>query len=429
MLDHRAFVNDHDRIISLLQSRGVEQTLLAEITQAVQERSGSIQNAEKLRQQMNEASRAMQIKAKSGDTAGIEASRAELKNLKADIRSAEENLDAVESTLQEHLSTIPNLPHASVPKGQGEEENVEVRRVGERPKLDFDPQSHWDIGEALGILDFERAAKMSGARFVVYRGAGARLERALTSFMLDRARAHGFLEIAPPLLVRPEAMERAGQYPKFVGDSFETLDSEYVLIPTSEVALVNLHSDEILNAEDLPLRYTAFTPCFRREAGAAGRDTRGLIRQHQFNKVELVALTKAEDSYDELERLTKVAESILKDLGLHYRVVSLCTGDMGFTAAKTYDLEVWLPGQQAYREISSCSNCEDFQARRARIRYRPNDDGGKKKPKLVHTLNGSSLAVGRTVVAILENYQQADGSVSIPPVLVPYFGAEHISKD
>lgn len=429
MLDHRAFLADHDRIIALLQTRGVEPSLLQRVTATVESRRGDLQAVEKLRQQMNEAARAMQLKAKAGDVAAIESSRTTLKGLKAEIRAAEETLTSVEEQLQTLLLSIPNIPQETVPRGSSENDNIELRRVGDRPEFSFAPLAHWDIGESLGILDFERAAKMSGARFVIYRGAGARLERALSNFMLDRARQHGFEETSPPLLVRPEAMQCAGQYPKFLGDSFETLDREYVLIPTSEVALVNVHADEILAEDTLPRRYSAFTPCFRREAGAAGRDTRGLIRQHQFNKVELVSLTTPEASDAELERLTGVAESVLRDLGLHYRVMALCAGDMGFTAARTYDLEVWLPGQSAYREISSCSNCEDFQARRAQIRYRPNSADGKKKakPRLLHTLNGSSLALGRTVVAILENYQCADGSVEIPPVLVPYFGAESIA--
>jgi seryl-tRNA synthetase len=302
--------------------------------------------------------------------------------------------------------------------------------VGDKPSFDFEPKAHWDIGEHLNILDFERASKLSGSRFVVYRGAGARLERALTHFMLDLAGEHGYTEIAPPLLVRPESMVAAGQYPKFKGESYETLNNEYALIPTSEVPLVNLHRDEIIEEAELPIRYAAFTPCFRREAGAAGRDTRGLIRQHQFNKVELVAFSKPEDSYNELERLTSNAEEVLKRLGLHYRVVALCTGDLGFGAAKTYDLEVWLPSQGTFREISSCSNCVDFQARRGKMRYRPiSGDNKKVKPRLLHTLNGSGLAVGRTLVAILENYQEADGSITLPPALVPYFGAERITPN
>ncbi|MEO1172802.1 MAG: serine--tRNA ligase, partial [Myxococcota bacterium] len=272
------------------------------------------------------------------------------------------------------------------------------------------------------ILDFERASKLSGARFSLYRGAGARLELALANFMLDVAQENGFVPVIPPVLVRSEAMVASGQYPKFKGESFETTDEEFTLIPTSEVSLVNLHRDEILDEASLPIRYTAFTPCFRKEAGAAGRDTRGLIRLHQFNKVELVSITRAEDSFDELERITANGESILQKLELPYRVMALCTGDMGFAAAKTYDLEVWLPGQGAYREISSCSNCTDFQARRAKIRYRSEDGSKKKKTNLAHTLNGSGLAVGRTFVAVLENYQREDGSVAIPAALQPYLG-------
>jgi seryl-tRNA synthetase len=317
-----------------------------------------------------------------------------------------------------------------VPDGPDESANRVERIVGPEPSFDFEPKAHWELGELLGILDFERSAKVSGARFAVYRGAGARLERAIINFMLDVARENGYVEIIPPYLVRREAMVAAGQYPKFEGESFETLESEFALIPTAEVPLVSLHRDEIIAEEQLPLRYAAFTPCFRREAGAAGKDTRGLIRQHQFHKVELVAYTTPETSNDELERLTGNAEEVLQRLGLRYRVVALCTGDLGFASSKTYDLEVWLPGQGTFREISSCSNCLDFQARRAKIRCRPaSQDKKKAKPRLLHTLNGSGLAAGRTFVAVLENGQQRDGSIRLPEALVPYFGAEVIEPD
>ncbi len=329
----------------------------------------------------------------------------------------------IEESLNEIALRIPNVPHHTVPVGTGSEQNVEVRRWGQPPAFPAPPQPHWDIGERLGILDFDRAAKIAGARFAVLTGGGARLERALINFMLDlHTSEHGYREVLPPLMVNRSAMTGTGQLPKFEEDLFRLRDEDYFLIPTAEVPVTNLHRDEILSESALPIRYTAYTPCFRREAGSYGKDTRGLIRLHQFNKVELVAFTKADNSYEELERLTGHAETVLQRLGLHYRVVTLCTGDIGFSAAKTYDLEVWLPSQNQFREISSCSNFEAFQARRAAIRCK--GAGGKKdsKTEFVHTLNGSGLAVGRTLVAILENYQQPDGSVIIPKALRPYLG-------
>ena len=427
MLDHRIFLSNRDSVLNNLTNRGVDQSAVTELSHLADARREAIQAVESLRAQLNIASGQVQEKARAGDMEAVETTRNQLKSLKSEIKHRENEQEKVQNSMEELLLTVPNLSSTSVPVGNDEADNRVDRVVGEAPVFDFEPQSHWDIGENLGILDFERAAKISGSRFVVYRGAGARLERALINFMLDLGSEHGYTEIAPPWLVRTESMLAAGQYPKFKGDSYETLDNEYALIPTSEVPLVNLHRDEIIDEQELPLRYTAFTPCFRREAGSAGRDTRGLIRQHQFNKVELVVFSKPEESYNELERLTGNAEEVLKRLGLHYRVVSLCTGDLGFGASKTYDLEVWLPAQNTFREISSCSNCEDFQARRGKIRYRPTAQGNKKaKPKLLHTLNGSGLAVGRTAVAIMENYQQADGSIRIPEALVPYFGSESI---
>jgi seryl-tRNA synthetase len=314
--------------------------------------------------------------------------------------------------------TVPNIPHDSVPVGGDETDNTEVRRHGTPRDFAFTPRAHWDIGVELGILDFDRAAKMSGARFSVYLGEGARLERALIQFMLDiQTREHGYVEVLPPFLVTAEALQGTGNLPKFEEDLFKVREKELYLIPTAEVPLTNMHREEILEADALPIRYAAFTPCFRSEAGSYGKDVRGLIRQHQFNKVELVSLTTPDDSYEELERMTGCAEEILKRLELPYRVVTLCTGDMSFASAKTYDIEVWLPGQDRFREISSCSNCTDFQARRAKIRYRP---APKSKLKFVHSLNGSGLAVGRTLVAILENFQNQDGSVDIPEALRPY---------
>jgi seryl-tRNA synthetase len=347
------------------------------------------------------------------------------------IKKIDDELRCVEETLTDLNLRIPNLPHASVPAGKDPDSNVEVRRWGTPPTLAAPAKSHWDLGEALGILDFDRAAKIAGARFAVLTGAGARLERALISYMLDlHTTQHGYREVLPPLLVNRSSMTATGQLPKFEEDLFRLRDEDYFLIPTAEVPLTNLHRDETLNESALPIRYTAYTPCFRREAGSYGKDTRGLIRLHQFNKVELVAFAKPEQSYEELERLTGHAEAILQGLGLHYRVVTLCTGDMGFSAAKTYDIEVWLPSQNQYREISSCSNFEGFQARRGGIRYKSTVVKKDAKAEFVHTLNGSGLAVGRTLVAILENYQQADGSVTIPEVLRHYMGGlERIRKE
>lgn len=358
--------------------------------------------------------------------AGGEASEimAEMRSLGDEIAAADARLGEMEQQLEEILLAVPNIPHESVPVGPDDSFNTEMRRVGEPPEFDFEPKNHWEIGEELGILDFERAAKIAGARFTVYKGLGARLERAVINFFLNtHCDKHGYTEIFPPYMVNSAAMRGTGQLPKFKEDMFHIEGTDYYLIPTAEVPVTNLPAGEILDAAELPILYTAYTACFRAEAGAAGRDTRGLIRQHQFNKVELVKFSLPENSYDELEKLTDDAEDVLRLLGLPYRVVTLSTGDMGFSSAKTYDLEVWLPGFNGYREISSCSNFEDFQARRAGIRFR-RDQGAK--PELVHTLNGSGVAVGRTVAAILENYQQADGSVKIPEVLVPYMGVTEI---
>ncbi len=348
------------------------------------------------------------------------------KELKEKAKDLEAQLKDVEDKLNAILMTVPNLPHDSVADGKSSEDNPVVRTVGEKRSYEFTPKAHWELGETLGIIDFERAGKISGARFAVYRGLGAKLERALIHFMLEVHTSRGYTEILPPFLVNRASMTGTGQLPKFEEDSFKTCgDPELFLVPTAEVPVTNLHRDEILEGDQLTIKYCAYTPCFRREAGSYGKDTRGLIRQHQFQKVELVKFARPEKSYEEHEALTADAEEILKRLGLHYRVVSLCAGDLGFGAAKCYDLEVWLPGQQAYREISSCSNFEDFQARRANIRFRPTP---KDKPQLVHTLNGSGLAVGRTLVAVLENYQQADGSVVVPEVLRPFMGTDVIRK-
>lgn len=347
----------------------------------------------------------------------------EMRKLSDEISLADERLRETEERVQKFMLNLPNIPHSSVPIGKDETENVEIRRWGEPPDFDFTPMNHWDIGEILGIIDFERAGKIAGSRFAIMKGLGARLERALINFMLDLHTKKGYIEVFPPILVNRASMTGTGQLPKFEDDLFRIVEPEFYLIPTAEVPVTNIHREEILSEDDLPIYYASYTPCFRREAGSHGKDVRGLIRQHQFNKVELVKFVKPEDSYEELETLTRDAEDVLQKLGLPYRVVSLCTGDLGFASAKTYDIEVWLPGQGKYREISSCSNFEDFQSRRANIRFRRRD---KKGTEFVHTLNGSGLAIGRTLVAILENYQQKDGSVLVPEVLRPYMGVDVI---
>lgn len=347
----------------------------------------------------------------------------QMKSVADRIKEVGEKLSGIEDETSSMLMVIPNIPHDSVPFGKDEDDNQEIRRWGEPGKFDFEPLNHWDIAEKLDIIDFQRGAKISGARFSVMKGAGARLERALMNFMLDLNTSKGYKEIFPPILVNKESMTGTGQLPKFEADLYKTSDLELYLAPTAEVPVTNIHRDEILDEEQLPIYYTAYTPCFRREAGAYGKDVRGLIRQHQFNKVELVKFTKPEDSYDELEKLTNNAEDILRKLNLPYRVIVLCTGDMGFSSAKTYDIEAWLPGQNKYREISSCSNFESFQARRANIRFRRQ---GQRGTEFVHTLNGSGLAIGRTLVAILENYQQKDGSVVVPEALRPYMNGMEV---
>ncbi len=364
---------------------------------------------------------------KTKDKSQVQGEIARMKEVSAQIKGLDDQLREVEEQLDVLLMGVPNIPHEKSPVGASEEENVEIRVWGDKPTFNFTPKAHWDIGEDLGILDFERGSKLSGARFCVYFGAGARLERALINFMLDlHTGEHNYTETLPPFLVHRASMTGTGQLPKFEDDLFHTEDVDLFLIPTAEVPVTNLHRNEILAEKDLPLCYTAYTPCFRKEAGSHGKDTRGLIRQHQFNKVEMVKFTRPEDSDVELESLLQNAEKVLQLLGLPYRVVDLCTGDIGFSAARTFDIEVWLPGQECYREISSCSSFGDFQARRASIRFRRE---GARKPELVHTLNGSGLAVGRTLLAVLENYQQDDGSVLIPEALKPYMGGlEKIEK-
>jgi len=376
------------------------------------------------RTELNKINDEIKVAVSKKDTTLLENRRSELKRFSQSIKDMEKELGQVEEEISEQLLYIPNIPHFSVPYGKDSEDNQEVKRWGKRPEFSFEPKNHWDVGERLGIIDFERATKIAGTRFAVLKGLGARLERALIDFMLDvHTKEHGYTEIWPPLMVNTRAMIGTGQFPKFVEEAFHIQGTDYHLIPTAEVPVTNLHADEILSADKLPVKYVSYTPCFRAEAGAAGKDTRGLIRQHQFNKVELVKFAHPDKSYEELESLLQNACSILERLNLHYRVVVLCSGDMGFSSAKTYDIEVWLPGQNTFREISSCSNFEDFQARRASIKFR---EGPKGKPEYVHTLNGSGLAVGRTLVAILENYQNEDGTVTIPEALRPYMGGLEI---
>lgn len=389
------------------------------------ERRSLLKATEGMKQRRNQVNEEITRLKKAGQDAA--AGIAEGKDLAERIRALDPRLEAIESELRGILMTIPNLPHESVPAGNDSNSNVVLRTWGERPSFSFAPRAHWEIGEGLGIIDFKRGALLAGARFAVMSGAGARLERALIQFMLDiQTREHGYREILPPLVVNTKTMTGTGQLPKFKEDLFKVEGTDYWLIPTAEVPLTNLQAGETIDEELLPLRYTACTPCFRSEAGSYGKDVRGLIRQHQFNKVELVAITSPEKSYTELDRMTDNAQEILRRLGLHHRVVVLCTGDMGFAAARTHDIEVWLPSDGgAFREISSCSNCESFQARRAEIRFRRR---GKKGTELTHTLNGSGLAVGRTLIAVLENYQQADGTVLIPEALCPYMdGLERIA--
>ncbi len=431
MLDARYVAENLEEVRARLEKRGPEWgDAVASLKELSEERRRLIGETESLAAQRNAANKDMSQLAKSGDQEAFAARRDELKKLSDEVKEREAKLNALLTELEERLLTLPNMPHAAAPEGRDETANRLVRVWGEAPKFDFEPKAHFDIGEAWGLLDFERAAKLSGSRFSVLWGPLARLERAITSFMLDvHTRENGYTEVAPPYLVRAAALRGTGQLPKFEADLFKTARSEedpepLYLIPTAEVPITNLHADEILEGERLPLAYTAYTPCFRSEAGSYGKDVRGLIRQHQFDKVELVRFVEPESSYDELEKLTAHAESILQKLGLHYRVMELCAGDLGFSAAKTYDLEVWLPSQNAFREISSCSNFEDFQARRAQIRYRP---APKQKPRLAHTLNGSGLAVGRTLVAILEQCQNADGSVTVPEALRSYVGADRLA--
>ncbi len=389
------------------------------------ERRELITATEGLKAQRNKASDEIAKRKKAGEE--MAADLTGMKKLSTDIKAADERIAALNATQSELLLTMPNVPHASVPVGYSAEENVEVRRWGAAPKFDFTAKPHWEVGERAGILDLAAATKITGARFAVYKGWGARLERALANFFLDvHTREHGYTEILPPFLVNTASLTSAGQLPKFAADLFRIENTDFWLTPTAEVELHNLYRDETLTEEQLPVKVTAWTACFRSEAGAAGKDTRGILRQHQFQKVELFKFTHPEKSYEEHEKLLANAETILQKLGLHYRTMLLCTGDMGFASAKTYDIEVWLPSSGEFREISSCSNCEAFQARRAGIRFKPKGGG---KSDFVHTLNGSGLAVGRTWIAVVENYQQADGSIVVPEVLRPYMGIDRIPAE
>ena len=426
MLD-LAFVRENLPLVEeKLRQRGMDPAAVLKDFGAIDaQRRSAITETETAKARRNKLTEEFQQLKRSGQdtTANLQ----EQKELKAKIAQAEKRSSELDAQLRDILTGLPNLPAASVPVGHSADDNVELRRWGAPPQFDFTPKPHWELGESLGILDLERAAKITGARFAVYWGLGARLERALMNFMLElHAREHGYSEVLPPFMVNADSLYGTGNLPKFEADLFKVPHGEtnLYLIPTAEVPVTNLYRNETLDAARLPISLTAFTPCFRSEAGSYGKDVRGIIRQHQFQKVELVKFTKPEQSYEEHERLTRDAEQVLQKLGLHYRTVVLCTGDLGFSPAKTYDIEVWLPGQGLYREISSCSNFEAFQARRANIRYRPE---GAKKSEFVHTLNGSGLAIGRTWVAILENYQQADGSVVIPEVLRPYVGADRIT--
>jgi seryl-tRNA synthetase len=423
MLDLKFIRSNLDGVKEMIENRGYD--LDISVFESIDSKRRELLPAlEGLRHQRNRVSQEIAEMKKNGEDASHFID--EMKKVSAEIKAKESELSGIEEELTPFLMVVPNMPDESVVVGADEKDNPVVRTWGKQEEMDFDPLPHWEIGEGLGILDFARASKIAGSRFALYRGHGALLERALINFMLDiHTKEHGYTEVLPPFMVNAASMTGTGQLPKFEDDLFKVSDWDLYLIPTAEVPVTNIHRDEILQEESLPIYYVAYTPCFRSEAGSYGKDTRGLIRQHQFNKVELVKFSRPGDSYDELENLTENAEEILKRLELPYRVVSLCTGDLGFSAAKTYDLEVWLPGQNLFREISSCSNFVDFQARRANIRFKRKGASGT---ELVHTLNGSGLAVGRTLVAILENYQQKDGCVAIPNALQPYMGGMEFIK-
>ena len=421
MLDIKRIRKNPEALVAAMKARLNKGADVSGLLELDEKRRSLIVEVEALKAKRNEDSaKVPQLKKQ-----GLDASEllAEMKLVADKIKELDAELSEIDAQLDDMLMKIPNIPHESVPDGADDKDNAEIRRYGKPTEFSFEPKAHWDIGEALGILDFANAGKITGARFTVYRGLGARLERAIISYFLDCHTMNGYTEILPPYMVNRASMTGTGQLPKFEEDAFKVAGTDYFLIPTAEVPVTNLHRGDILDGNDLPIKYCAYSACFRSEAGSAGRDTRGLIRQHQFNKVELVKFVKPEDSYDELEKLTNDAERVLQGLGLPYRVVCLSTGDLGFSSAKTYDIEVWMPSYGRYVEISSCSNFEDFQARRAQIRFRREKNG---KPELVHTLNGSGVAIGRTVAAILENYQQPDGSVIVPDALVPYMHCEVI---
>jgi len=423
MLDAKFVLENLESVQNRLAARG-PRISLEEFVRVSREKKDVLKKVEDLRAEKNKASEEVsQLKKEGKDASSL---IADMRKVGAAIASLDEKLKVFEEELKTTLLNVPNIPHESVPVGRGAEDNKEVRRFGNRPEFGFKPQAHWDVGEKLRILDFERAAKITGSRFTVYFGTGARLERALINFMLDlHTRERGFTEVLPPFIANADSLTGTGNLPKFKEDLFKLEGFDWYLIPTAEVPLTNIYRNEILDGAVLPIRFAAYTPCFRSEAGSYGKDVRGLIRQHQFNKVEMMIFSRPEGSFDELEYMTSSAEEVLKRLGLHHRVVLLSTGDMGFASAKTYDLEVWMPSRDGFMEISSCSNCADFQARRSNIRFRRESKG---KPEFVHTLNGSGLAVGRTVSAILENFQQADGSIVVPEALRPYMnGLERIS--
>ena len=421
MLDIKRIRKNPEALVAAMKARRNKGADVSGLLELDEKRRSLIVEVEALKAKRNEDSaKVPQLKKQ-----GLDASEllAEMKLVADKIKELDAELSEIDAQLDDMLMKIPNIPHESVPDGADDKDNAEIRRYGKPTEFSFEPKAHWDIGETLGILDFANAGKITGARFTVYRGLGARLERAIISYFLDCHTLNGYTEILPPYMVNRASMTGTGQLPKFEEDAFKVAGTDYFLIPTAEVPVTNLHRGDILDGNDLPIKYCAYSACFRSEAGSAGRDTRGLIRQHQFNKVELVKFVKPEDSYDELAKLTNDAERVLQGLGLPYRVVCLSTGDLGFSSAKTYDIEVWMPSYGRYVEISSCSNFEDFQARRAQIRFRREKNG---KPELVHTLNGSGVAIGRTVAAILENYQQPDGSVIVPDALVPYMHCEVI---
>nr|WP_321503625.1 serine--tRNA ligase [uncultured Dethiosulfovibrio sp.] len=417
MLDVKYVRENMDQVRAFLEARNYSFDL-SSILSLDGKRRELISKVEQLKAERNAGSKEVGAAKSKGED--VSALMERMRSIGEEIKSLDQEVAQIDSDLEGIMLQIPNKPHSSVPIGADEEENVEVRRWGLPKTFDFEPLPHWDLGENLGILDFKRGVSLAQSRFTVLAGAGARLERALLNFMLDlHVDRHGYKEINPPFMVNSSAMSGTGQLPKFADDLYRVADDDLWLIPTAEVPLTNLHGGEILEESDLPLYYTAYTPCFRKEAGSHGRDVRGIMRQHQFEKVEMVKLSTPDGSYDELEKLTANAEEVLQLLKLPYRVITLCTGDMGFGSSKTYDIEVWLPSQDRYREISSCSNCEDFQARRMNTRYRPSDGG---KPRFVHTLNGSGIAIGRALIAVMENYQRPDGSIEVPEVLIPYMG-------